>query len=177
MVNVVNVALSVDKLNEIFDNLNDVFARQHLHLHRGGQVQLLVDAVTAYLAKVITLLREEKVGDDLACRCVVRRLGVAQLSVDVLDSLFLSVRGVFLQSVENDGIIHRIHILLLQKHCLGAALQYVLYVFFSEYLTTIHNGLVAFDTYHLTRVRIREILLPCVQHTRRQLAIENLLDI
>jgi len=53
-------------------------------------------AVTAHVAEVVALLREEQVEDYFAGAGIIRRLGVAELSVDILDSLLLGVRLVLL---------------------------------------------------------------------------------
>ena len=55
------------------------------------QIQLLVDTVTSYLTKIVTLLTEEQVEDNLACTGIIGRIGITQLSVDVPDSLTLTV--------------------------------------------------------------------------------------
>ncbi len=89
VVDIVHIGLRVDQLDQILDDSDDILLREHLHLHRGGQAELLVDTVAAHLAEVIALLGEEQIGDHLACRGVVRRLRVAKLPVYVLDSLLL----------------------------------------------------------------------------------------
>ena len=105
VVDIVDISLGVDKLDKILDNLDDILLRQNLNIHRSGQTQFLVDALAAHLTKVITLLREEKVCDYLACTRVIRRLCVAQLPVDILYGLLLRVRCIFLKSVEDNRII------------------------------------------------------------------------
>ena len=101
VVDIVYVGLRVDKFDEIFDNLDHVLLGEHLDIHRSGEAELFVDAVAAHFAQVITLFGEEEVGDNLAGACIVRRLGVAQLSVDVLDGLLFRVGGILLEGFEN----------------------------------------------------------------------------
>ena len=87
VVDIVHVGTGVDKLDEVADNGDDVFLGEHTHVGRDAEAELAVDAVAAYISKVIALLREEEVGNDFARRSIVWRVGVAQLSVDILDSL------------------------------------------------------------------------------------------
>ena len=89
VVDIVHVCVAVDKLDQIFDNGNDILLGQHLHVHAGCEAELAVDAVAAYIAKVITLLREEEVENYLAGTYLVGGFGIAELTIDVLDSLFL----------------------------------------------------------------------------------------
>ncbi len=91
VVDVVHIGLGVDQLDQIFDDGDDVFLGEHMNIHRSAQIELLVDAVTAHLSEIIALLGEEKVGDDLACARVIRRLRVAQLPVDILYGLLFGV--------------------------------------------------------------------------------------
>ena len=89
VVDVVDVGLGVDELDKVFDYRDDVLAGKHGLVHGDVKIELFVDAVTAYVAQVVALLAEEEVGDNLAGAILIRRLGVAQLSVDVGDCLFL----------------------------------------------------------------------------------------
>ena len=91
VVDIVDIRLRIDKLNQILDDGDDVFLSQHFHLLRHCKRQFLVDAVTAHIAQVITLLGEEKVGYHLTRARIVRWLRVAQLAIDIVDSLFFRV--------------------------------------------------------------------------------------
>ena len=102
VVDIVDVGLRVDQFDEIFDNLDHILLGEHLHIHRSGQAELLVDTVAAYLTEIVALLGEEQVVDYLAGAGIVRRLGVTQLSVDILDSLLFGVGGIFLEGLEDD---------------------------------------------------------------------------
>ena len=104
MVDIVDRSVRVNQLNEILDNLDDIILSQHTHIRVGIQSELAVDTVAAYLAQVITLVREEQVLEHLACAGVIGRIGVTQLAIDVQHSLFLRVAGVFLQGIEDDSI-------------------------------------------------------------------------
>ena len=101
VVDIVDVGTGVYKLDQIADNGNDIFLGEYLHVHRSREAQLAVDTVAANIAEVITFLRKEEICDDFTGRCIVRRLRVAQLTVDILNSLLFGVRLVFLKSIEN----------------------------------------------------------------------------
>ena len=96
MVNIVHIGLAVDKLNQIFNNLNNVFFGQDPDAHIDIEIQFPVDAETANFSQVVTLVREEQLVDNIASGCLVRWFCVAQLPVDVKHCLFFRVAGVFL---------------------------------------------------------------------------------
>ncbi len=96
VVDIVDISLGVNQLDKVLDDGDNILLGENLYLHRSAETELLVDTITAHLAEVITLFREEKVGDNLACRRVIRRLRVAQLPVYILDCLLLRVGGIFL---------------------------------------------------------------------------------
>ena len=118
MVDVVHVSLGVDELDKILDDGDDVLFGEHLHVHRCAEIELLIDTVTTHFAEVITLLREEKVSDDFAGARIVRRLRVAQLSVDILDCLLLGVGCILLECIEDNRVVGSVGILLVEKHVL-----------------------------------------------------------
>ena len=102
VVDIVDVGAGVDELYEVADNGYDILLGENLHVHARGQAELAVYAVTAHVAEVVALLREEQVEDYFTGAGIIRRLGVAELSVDILDSLLLGVRLVLLEGVEYD---------------------------------------------------------------------------
>ena len=177
MVDIIDVALGVDKFNKIFDNGDDILTGKHLHIHRSVEFQLLVDSVTSHLAEVVTLLREEEVLDHLTCRLLIRRLGVAKLAIDILHSLDLRICGVFLKSVEDDAVIDSTHILTLKKNSLHTRLKDGIDVILSDFVATIHNKCVTLDRDNLTGVLIHEILLIRIHHTACKLAADGILEI
>ena len=99
MVDIVDIGVAVDKLYEVADDGDDVLLGKDAHVHRCAQVELAVDAVAADFAKVVALLAEEEVLDNLAGACVVWRIGVAELLIDVVDSLGLAVGLVALEGI------------------------------------------------------------------------------
>ena len=74
MVDIVHVGLGVDQLDQVFDNGDDVLARQRANGRIGIQIQLLVDAIAAHVAQVVALVREEQLLDDVARRRLIGRL-------------------------------------------------------------------------------------------------------
>jgi hypothetical protein len=56
-----------------------------------SRFELLVDTIAAYIAQVVTLVREEQVLEDLACTGVISRVSITQLTIDVAHSLNLRV--------------------------------------------------------------------------------------
>ena len=104
VVDIVDSSIRVHQLDEIFDNLDDVLLGQDADIHICVQTQFLVDAVTAHITQIVTLVREEQVLNHLACAGIIGRIGIAQLAIDVEHSLLLRVTGVFLQCIENNGI-------------------------------------------------------------------------
>ncbi|CDC97772.1 uncharacterized protein BN576_00508 [Alistipes sp. CAG:268] len=102
VVDIIDVGLRVDQLNQVFDDGDDVLARQRTDSRIDVQVQLLVDAVTAHVAQVVAFVREEELLDDVARRGLIGRLRGAQLSVDIDHGLLLGVAGVLLQRIVDD---------------------------------------------------------------------------
>ena len=105
MVDIVDVALGVDQLDQIFDDGDDILAGENLHVHRSVEAEFFVDAVAAHLSEVVTFLAEEEALDHLSCRSGIRWIGVAQLPVDICHRLAFGIGGVFLQSVEDDAVV------------------------------------------------------------------------
>ncbi len=103
VVDIIDLCLGVDEGYEVLDDADDVLTGKHLDVGRRVEIELFVDAVTSHFAQVVALLGEEEVLYDLACGSVIRRLGVAQLTIDVLHRLAFGVRGVLVEGVENDG--------------------------------------------------------------------------
>ena len=177
MVDIVNRSLRVDEFHEILDNLDDVLTRQHAHFHVGAEVELLVDAVASHFAQVVALLREEEVVDDLACRSVVGGVGVTQLAVDKEDSFLLRVGGVLLERIENDGVVRRRALLVVNEDALCARLEDILDVFLVEHRFAVEDHLVTLDGNHFARVFVHEVLHPALQHACGELAAEHLLQV
>ena len=89
MVNIIDCSLGIDQLNQILDNLDDILLSQHAHIHVCVETQLLVDTIAAYITKVITLVREEQVLNNLTRTGIISRICVTQLPVDIKHSFLL----------------------------------------------------------------------------------------
>ena len=115
VVNIIDAGLGVDEFYQILDNLDDVLLGEHSHIRVCVETQLVVDAVAAHVAQVITLLAEEEVEYDLLGAGIVNRVSVAQLLVDVADGFLLTVRGILLESVEDDAVIGGLSVFLVNE--------------------------------------------------------------
>ena len=177
VVDIIDIGLRVDKLDEILDNLDDVLLGQHLDIHGGVEGELLVDTVTAYLAEVVTLFREEKVGDYLAGRRVIWRLGVAQLPVYILDSLLLGVCGIFLEGVEDDGVVRGVCLFLVEEDGVDAGFKNQVDTLFIKLLLAVDDDLVTLDGNHFAGILVHEVLHPGAEHTGGELAAKGLLQV
>ncbi len=91
VVDIIHSEVAADEGNQILDDGDDVILRQHVDVGVDILTQLLVDTVTTYLAQVVTLVREEQVLYHLTCTCLVGRVCVTQLTVDVVNGLLLGV--------------------------------------------------------------------------------------
>ena len=177
VVDVVDVSLRVDELDEVLDDVDDVLAGQDLHVHRGVQVEFLVDAVAAYFAEVVALVAEEKVLDNLAGRRIIRRLRVAELSVDELHGLLLRVGGVLLEGIEDDGIVRGVDILLVEQDVCNARFENFVDVFFLEHSLAVDNHIVTFNRNNFAGILVDEVLDPGLEHTRGELAADGFLEV
>ena len=177
MVDIVDVGLRVNELDQVFDDGDDVLARQRADSRIDVQIQLLVDAVTAHVAQVVAFVREEKLLDNVARRRLIGRLRSAQLPVDVDHGLLLGVAGVFLQGIVNDREIDAREILLMQEDRLGAALENLVNMVLLEDRFAVHDDVVSFDGNHLARILVHEVLDPRREHPRSQLAAYGFLEV
>ena len=160
-----------------FDNLYDILLGEYLYVHGSGKAQLLVDAEAAHIAQVVALLGEEEVGDNLARRSVIWRLGVTQLPVDVLDGLLLGVCGILLECVEYDGIVGGVGILFMKKDVLHTRFENHVDVLLLEHCLAIHDDLVALDGNNLAGILVDKILHPGAEHAGGELAADGLLEV
>ena len=176
VVDIVHIGLRVDQLDQVFDDGDDVLPRQGSDSRIDVQVQLLVDAETAHVAQVVTLVREEELLDDVARRGLIGRLRGAQLPVDVNHGLLLGVTGVFLQRVVDDREVDAREVLLVQQDRLGAALDDLVDMFLLEDRLAVHDHVVALDRHHLARVLVHEVLDPRREDACGELAAHGLLQ-
>ncbi len=99
VVDIVNVALRIDKLDKILDNRDDILTGKHLDIHRSVKLKFLIDSVAAHLTKIITLVGEEEVLYHLACRLLIGSLRIAELTIDIEHCITLIVGGVLAECV------------------------------------------------------------------------------
>ena len=177
VVDVVDVGLRVDQLDQVFDDGDDVLARQRADGRIGVQIQLLVDAVTAHIAQVIAFVREEQLLDDVARRSLIGRLRSAQLPVNIYDSLLLGVAGVFLQGIVYDREIDAREVFLMQEDRLGAAFEDLLHVLLLEDSLAVYDHVVTLDGNHLARILIHEVLDPGRKDACGKFAADGLLEV
>ena len=145
MVDIIDCSIGVNQLDEILDDLDYIFFGQDTNILVGIKTQFLVDAVTAHLAQVITLVREEQVLDNLLCTCLISRISITQLLVDVEHGVLLRVCRVFLQCVEHDGVLVCRLGILVEKDSRSTAVDDVLHVLLCDDSLTLHDDLVALD--------------------------------
>ena len=88
MVNIVHIGLLVYQLYQIFDDRGDISLGQYPDSIGDIKIQLGVDTVTTDLAQVVTLVGEEQFLDNATRRFLVWGFGIAQLAIDILNSLF-----------------------------------------------------------------------------------------
>ena len=104
-------------------------------------------------------------------------MGALQLHVDVLDGLFARVGRVFLQRVENHGVVNLLFILLVEENRLDVCICHHVDVVFLEHRLSVDNHFRTFDVHHLTSLVIYKVLVPCLGHGGCQLLSHILLQI
>ena len=115
MVDIVNICLRVDEFDEIMNYCNDILFCEDPGVHINVEVELAVDAESTDIAQVIPLVREEQLFNDVTCGSLIRRLGIAQLTVDIEHCLLLRVAGVFLQRIVYNGIVREAYIIAVKQ--------------------------------------------------------------
>ena len=116
MVDIVDSSLGVDELDEILDDLDNVVVGQHPDLGICGEAEFLVQAEPSDNAQIIPLLGEEELVDDIPGSRLIRRFRVAELFVDIVDSLDLRVGRIFLEGVVDDGVLVGVGLVFLEEY-------------------------------------------------------------
>ena len=176
VVDIVHLGVGVDEHDEVLDDLDHVLLGQDACVIGDRHVELAVDAVTSYLAQVITLLGEEEVLDHLSRRSIIGRLGVTELTVDIEDSLFLGLSRVFLQGVEDDGEVVLALLVLVEEDGFRTGLHDDVDDLRSDLRLTLHDDLVTLDGRHLTGILIDEILDGGLHDVSREFASDASLE-
>ena len=177
VVDVIDRRLRVDELDQVADDLDDVFLRQDADVRVGGKVEFPVEAETAHLAQVISLVGEEELVDDVAGRRLIRRFRVAQRPGGVEDGFFLRVGLVFLEGVVDDGEIVGVGVLPVDQDGFDARFEDFVDMSLFENRLAVHDDVVAFDIDDLAGVLVHEVLVPGLQDTGRELAADAFLEV
>ena len=99
VVDVVDVAATFMQLDEVSNDLDEVFLREHGVVGRHGHAEPLVDLVAAHAAEVVALRREEQPLERLLRRLRVRRVARTEQRVDLRQRFLLAVRRILGQRV------------------------------------------------------------------------------
>ena len=176
VVDIIHLGVGVNQHDEVLDDLNDILLGQDASVLRNGHIELTVDTITSYITEVITFLREEEVLNHLTRRCIICRLCVSQLTIDIENSLFLRLGRVFLQGVEDDSEIILTLLLLVEKNGLGTRFQNCLQRLRSQLFLALYNDGVTLDRRYFTGIFIHEILYPCSHHISGQFTTDTCLQ-
>ena len=177
VVNIIDNCLGVDKFNQILDNLNDIFLRKHADTHVCRQIQLLVDSVTAYIAQIISLFREEQIINNLTGTRIISRVCITQLAIDIQHCLLLRVTRVFLQRIIDNRIIRLVLLFLVNQNILNTRFKYDINVFRLDNCFTVNHDLITLNGNNFTGIFIHKILNPCLQDAGCQFTTNHLLQI
>src|SRR5690606_2003827 len=96
----------------LLDDGDDVLARERDAPVLPVEVEADVDPVAPDVAEVVALVREEEPVEDAAGGLEVRRLGAAELDVEILQGLLGRVRRVLLERVEERALVEVLLLLL-----------------------------------------------------------------
>ena len=168
VVDIVHFSIGVNQFDQIFDNLDNILFCQNTNIIGNRHIQLTVDTVATYLTEVITLLREEQVLNHLACRCIIGRLCITQLTIDIENSLFLGFSRVFLESIEDNRVVALTILILVEKHRLTTRLHNDINHIRCQFGFTLYHNLVTLNRRNLPRILIYEILQSRFHHISSQ---------
>ena len=172
VIDIINLRFGVDQFDQVFNNGNDVVLGQDLLVHSDIKTQFLVHSVSTNLTKVVSLIREEKLVDNSTGRFLIGRLGITQLTIDVLNCLFLRVCWILLQGVVDDGVIRLGIVLLVKQDGFYICIQDLINMLFVQNGIPVQNDLVSFNGNHFPGIFIYKIFVPGVQNTSSQFAAE-----
>ena len=99
------------------------------------------------------------------------------MHVDILDGLLARVGGVFLQRVENHGIINLLVVLLVEQDGLDVGIGNQVDVIFLKYGFAINEHFCTLNVDHLTGPVIYKVLVPRLRDSSRQFLTHILLQI
>ena len=174
VVDIVNSSIGVDELDQIFNDLDDVFLREHTHIRLYIEIQFLVDTITADIPQVVTLVREEQILEHFTCTCIICRFSITQLFVNIAHCLNLRVTLIFLQSLEDDIVLRGSIVVLMHKNGRDATVNDRIKVVFGDLCLTLEHHFVTLGGNNLTGILINEVFSPCSQHTGSKLTSNKL---
>ena len=87
-----------------------------------------------------------------------------------MDSLFFRVTCIFLECVEDNGVVVGVGIFLVEQDVLYARVEYLLDILLFNHSLTVENNVVTLDRNYFTGILIGKVLYPCLEHTGCQLA-------
>ena len=177
VINIINYSLGVDQLNQVFDDFNDVFFRQHLRVCTNGQIQFAIDTEAPHISQVVTLLREKQIVDHLSGTGIICRICIPQLTIDIQHSFLLRITRILLQRIVDNRVIRQVLIPTMQQDVLCTRVYDSANILLIKLSLTVNDHIISLNRNNLTRVFIHKILNPCLQHTRSQFAPDVFLQI
>ena len=170
MVDVIHRGLAVYETDKVFDDLDEVFLGEHAEILVGAEAKFAVEAETSHVAEVVALFAEEELVDDVAGGVLIRRFRIAELLVDVVHSLDLRVGRIFLESVENDGVLAGACFILLEENALDVGVEDSVDGFIVKDGIPFHDGERTLDGDDFAGIFILEVLCPGLEHLGSELA-------
>ena len=177
MVDIINGCAGVYELYEVFNNLDNVFFCQDTSIHVYIETKFLIYTVASYFSQVITLVREEEVLEHLTCTCIISRVGIAQLPVDVEHSLLFRVAGILGKCIEDDGVLVGCLLVLMNEYRRNTAVNNIINIVLSYFCLTLDNDLVTLNRNDFTGILINEVLVPRLHHVTGKFASNSILKI
>ena len=99
VIDVVHVAAAFVQLDEIAQDRDEVFLREHLSSPASVEAEPLIDLVPADATEIVALGREEQALERLLRRRLVGRVAGPEQRVDLLQRFLLAVRRIFRERV------------------------------------------------------------------------------
>ena len=170
VVNIIDLNFRIDKLNQIFDNSDNVLFFKHMYIDiiRLAIEQFAVDAIATHFAQVVAFFGEEQTVHQFARRSIVGRFGITQLTINMQHGFTFRVTRVFLERIVDDGKIIHILSLFMQQDCLIARLDDVVDMRGFEHCFTVNKHFRTLYASHLAGIFIDKIFRPFFQHTDSQ---------
>ena len=176
VVNIVYIRLLVHQADEVFDDRDDIFFREHERIFARVQLQFAVDFIPAYLPEVVAFVGEEQLFDDAAGSIVIGCICTAELLIDIADGVHFGVGRVLLQRIVDDRVIEFDAFLLEDDH-FGTGFQDEFDIILIEDDVAFEDNLVAFDGHHLAGIFVHEVFQPGAQDAGGQFAADSVFEV